>query len=227
MMTDAAAYSPIVERAELPTGFRAEQIMSMPVVRPHRWTLEEVEQLVDEREGLTPRYELVDGELLVTPAPSRRHQRLVFELALRLQRYLTTHGIGEVFLGPGELRLFTGERYEPDLFVLPASGARRPVLSDALTLPMLICETLSPGSSRHDRFTKRRSFQRNGVPEYWIMDADAESFEVWHPEDERAALIDERLVWLPVGAHDPFDLDVRGFFASVGDNGPLPGTTSF
>ena len=150
-------------------------------------------------------------------------QRLIFELALRLQRYLTTHGIGEVFLGPAELTLVTGERYEPDLFVLPAVSGRRPTVSKSPTTPLLICETLSAGSSRHDRFTKRRALQRNGVPDYWIIDGDTEALEIWHPEDDRPALVDDTLIWLPAGAPVPFELDVRALFASASDDGPLPG----
>lgn len=209
-------------RAELLSELSAEQIMSMPAVRRHRWTVEEVDKLVDAREGLTPRYELVQGELLVTPAPSPRHQRLVFHLALLLQRYLTTHALGEVLLGPCELRLAMGERYEPDLFVLPAENGQRPTVGDSPVRPILICESLSPGSSRHDRITKRRAFQRNDVPTYWIIDGDAEAFEVWHPQDERAPLVDDRLVWQPSGAPAPFELNVREFFAAARDGGPLP-----
>jgi Uma2 family endonuclease len=85
---------------------------------------------------------------------------------------------------------------------------------------LLIVETLSPGSSRHDRITKRRSFQRNRVPEYWVVDGDAEAFEIWHPGDERAALVDDRIVWLPQ-ATTAFELDIRAFFASVADDAPL------
>jgi Uma2 family endonuclease len=212
----------ILSSAELPQRIRAEQIMSMPDVRRHRWTSAEVEQLVDSREGLTPRYELVQGELLVTPAPTRRHQRLVFHLALLLQRYLTAQGLGEVFLGPGELKLVEGERYEPDLFVLPAANGRRAGEEERLTAELLICEVLSPGSTRHDRIAKRRAFQRNGVPTYWIMDGEAEAFEVWHPGDERGMLVDDRLVWRPDETREPFELDVREFFASVRSGGPLP-----
>jgi Uma2 family endonuclease len=204
-------------RAELLSESSAEQIVSMPVVRPRRWTRAEVDRLIDERPGYTPRYELVDGELLVTPAPSRRHQRMIFRLALLLEPYVAKHKLGEIFLGPAELPLVTGERYEPDLFVIPFVNGRRAPDDLKLTGAVLICETLSPGSSRHDRITKRRAFQRNSVPEYWIVDGDAEVVEIWHPADERPAIVDERLVWLPTVASAPFELDVRGFFASVAD----------
>ena len=54
------------------------------------------------------------------------------------------------------------------------------------------------------------------------MDDDARAFEVWHPDNERAALIDERLVWRPEGASTPFELDVKKFFTAAEDNAPLP-----
>jgi Uma2 family endonuclease len=181
-----------------------------------------VRRLIDERDGMSPRYELVDGDLLVTPAPTHRHQRLILRLALRLQPYLTRHRIGEVFLGPAELKLVTGEIYEPDLFVVPSARGRSPAMGESLVQPLLVCEALSPGSSRHDRFTKRRSFQRNAVPEYWIIDGDAQAFEIWHPADERAALVDDRLAWAPMNGIEPFELDLRELFASAEDDAPLP-----
>jgi len=207
--------------AELRQETPAEQIMSMPIVRPRRWTTDEVRRLIDDRPGMSPRYELVDGELLVTPAPSHRHQRMILRLALRLQPYLMRHAIGEVFLGPAELKLATGEIYEPDLFVVPAVGGRNATMGDSRIRPLLVCESLSPGSARHDRITKRRSFQRNAVPEYWVIDGDAQAFEVWRPTDERPALIDERLVWTPVSGVEVFQLDVQDFFASIEDGAPL------
>lgn len=126
-MPPIASSGAIVVCAELRLDSRAEQIMAMPAVRPHRWTRAQVDRLVDERPGLTPRYELVDGELLVTPAPSRRHQRVVLHLAFSLQPYLVRHRLGEIVLGPGELKLDAEERYEPDLMVVPLStGGRHP-----------------------------------------------------------------------------------------------------
>jgi Uma2 family endonuclease len=196
--------------------------MHMPVVRRPRWTRADVDRLVDERAGLTPRYELVDGELLVTPAPSGRHQRIVLHLALLLQPYLTRHRLGEVRLGPAELRLVSGDRYEPDLFVVPAVGGRLPPSDPDVVRPLLVCEAISPGSSHYDRFTKRRSFQSNTVPEYWIVDGDAKAFEVWRATDERPTLIDDHLTWTPAEASVAFTLDVIAFFAAVADDAPLP-----
>src|SRR5215467_14836149 len=152
-MTHRARHHRIVPNAELLSVRLAEQIVPMPAVRPRRWTAAEVDRLVDEREGMSPRYELVDGELLVTPAPSGRHQRIIFRLAVLLHEYGTRERLGEVRLGPGKLDLVTGERYEPDLFLLPAIDGRRPPAADTSIRPLLIVETLSPGSSRHDRIT--------------------------------------------------------------------------
>jgi Uma2 family endonuclease len=59
------------------------------------------------------------------------------------------------------------------------------------------------------------------VPEYWIVDADAAVFEIWHPADERPALVDDVVRWLPHGAPAPFDLDVAAFFVSVADGAEL------
>lgn len=220
-MTRSAGSPPIIGRAELRPEFRAEQIVAMPAVHRHRWTTAEVNHLVDQREGLSPRFELVDGALLVTPSPSGRHQRIVLHLALVLQPFLSRHRLGELRLGPGELTLASGQRFEPDLCVVPANEGRRPAAGDSRIRPLLICEVLSPGSSRHDRITKRRAFQDYGVADYWVVDGDAEAFEIWHPSDERAALIDDRVTWTPSGASDLFDLDVKSFFAALADDAPI------
>ena len=197
--------------------------MSMPALRRHRWSIDEVERLVDARHDLTPRYELVDGELLMTPAPSDRHQRIVAaELVVLVRDYVTRRRIGEARLGPALARLTPDSRFEPDLFVVPNLDGRRPRADDSLTRVILVAEVLSAGSARHDRITKRRFFQRHGVPDYWVIDGDAEAFEIWHPSDERPALVDDRIVWLPEGAGVPFELDVPAFFAAVADDAPLP-----
>ena len=199
----------IVGHVPLSDHANAEQLMSMPAV-PSHWTLEEVERLIEEREGYTPRYELVDGELLVSPSPSRRHQRIIVRLTIRLAAYVDRFGLGELLTGPVAVRLGLDSYFEPDLCVVPLAHA-----DTAITELLLAVEVLSPGSIRHDRITKRKYFQRHGVPDYWVVDGDAETFEVWRPDDARPVVQDEQLTWQPAGAPEPFVLDVRAFFAEV------------
>lgn len=217
-LPSSAAHRP--GHAELPYHSGAEQLMSMPSIQPHRWTDEEVTHLIDKRPGYIPRYELVDGELLVTPAPTSWHQRILIQLAFRLEIYLRNQGVGEVLFGPVDLRLRPGTRFEPDLCVIPSPNGRFPKAVDPIPRPLLICEALSPSSVRHDRFTKRRAFQRDRVPEYWVLDGENEAFEVWHPDDEQAAIIDGRLTWRPEGCTAPFELDVRAFFGDIAAGAP-------
>ena len=87
----------ILTHAELPDLEPAEQIIiSMPTIQQRRWTEAEVRRLIEESPGTAPRFELVDGELLVTPAPSGMHQRLVLALATMLNEYVRAHALGEV-----------------------------------------------------------------------------------------------------------------------------------
>lgn len=209
--------SAIVGSAELHSPSAAEQIVSMPALRNRRWTMVELEDLIQQREGYTPRYELVDGELLVTPAPSDRHQRIAFELAILLRSYVLHHQLGEVRLGPGAVKLDQATYFEPDVYVVPGIGGRRPALGLPVTRLLLAVEVLSPSSARHDRITKRRCFQKHGVPDYWVIDGEACAIEIWHPHDDRAVLTDDRLTWQPQGAEAPFQLDVASFFNAVAD----------
>lgn len=191
--------------------------MSMPVAPKRRWTIQEVERLMDERPGYTPRYELVDGELLVTPSPSDKHQRIVAELGFKLRSYVNRFHFGETRFPPGAVRLDPRGYVEPDLYVVPAVNGKRPRVDVPVSKLLLAVEVLSPRSVRHDRFIKRRYFQRHGVPEYWVVDGETESFEVWTPGDERPLVVDDRVVWSP-GAPEPFELDVKEFFAGIADD---------
>jgi Uma2 family endonuclease len=196
--------------------------MSMPALRQHDWTLEEVERLIDEREGYTPRYELVDGELLVTPSPNRRHQRILGDLYLLVRQYVQFHRLGEAVFSPSTVSLTPRSRLEPDLYVIPSVDGKRPRMLDPVTRLLLAAEVLSASSARHDRITKRRFLLKHGLPQYWVVDGEAEVFEVWKSGDERAALIDDRLIWQPAEHVPPFELDVRRFFADVADEPPTP-----
>ena len=212
-MTGGGEARAILRRAPLRLVSRAEQTMRMPAITK-RWTAEEVRALIDESRP-SPRYEVVDGELLVTPSPRPLHQMAVAELHDALRRYARAQGIGRVYLSPADLELEPDSIVQPDVFVVPASVGPLAESWAPVKALLVAVEVLSPSSVRHDRVVKRRLFQRVGVPEYWIVHVDARMVERWRPGDEHPAVLDERLEWAPAGASEPWVLDLVALFAEV------------
>jgi Uma2 family endonuclease len=161
------------------------------------------------------RYELVDGELLVTPSPSAPHQRAITELFRLLDPYVRAHGLGHVSFSPADLDLRAGQLVQPDLFVGGAPGGPPPLEWDEFGVPILVVEVLSPSTARYDRITKRRRYQRSGVDRYWIVDLEARLVEVWTPAGEQPAVVDDRLVWQPDPAVPALAIDVPAYFRGV------------
>jgi len=188
--------------------------MVMPAQRgPHcRWTEEEFYAAPD----VTPpgeRWELVDGDVLVTPSPHWIHQRIIARLTILLDAYVRPRGLGEVFPSPLDVKLQPGLVLQPDVLVVPPGELRH--RSDIVRQLLLAVEIVSPSSARHDRVRKRPHYQRNRVPEYWIVDDMSETIERWTPDEDRPEILAERLVWHPAGAPDPFVLDLVKFFKDV------------
>jgi Uma2 family endonuclease len=175
------------------------------------WTAARVRELPDDGN----RYEVVDGELFVTPAPTWNHQDAVGELFVALRSYCKSLGLGHAAVSPADIELDPRTLVQPDVFVVALNEGRRPKNWAAIRELLLVVEILSPGTARADRSIKRRRFQRAGVPEYWIMDVDARLIERWQPADERPEVITDQLSWQPAGATSPFMLDLPTFFRSI------------
>ena len=111
------------------------------------------------------RYELVDGVLLVTPAPSGLHQRCVLRLAVLLE--LARPAEHELLFAPFDVRLSRTTVLEPDLLVFRKGEATPARLERA---PLLVVEVLSPSTRRIDLGTKLLAYQDAGVPAYWLVD---------------------------------------------------------
>ena len=189
--------------------------MGMPAVESRRWTAAEVRALIDANPLCTPRYELVDGELLVTPSPGPQHQQIVLLLLFALHAYLERERVGVVFHSPSDVELEPGFLSQPDAFVLPVHEWRRLLAEGNPARELLLAiEVVSPSSGRHDRIKKRPHYQRT-VPEYWIVDTDARLVERWRPGDERPEIITETLVWHPEGAVTRLHLALGPMFAEA------------
>jgi Uma2 family endonuclease len=178
-----------------------------------RWTAAMVRALPDD--GF--RHEVIDGEHLVTPAPSWTHQRAVRELVRRLLPYLEEHGVGELLFAPGDIEFDEYNMVEPDLFVLPRGDVTIPRAWEDVRELLLVVEVLSPSTARTDHVRKRRLYERHRVPEYWILDVDRRVVERWRAGEEVGTVFTERLTWqsdpnvpaLPIELGDYFR-DVTG-----------------
>jgi Uma2 family endonuclease len=121
------------------------------------------------------RYELVRGELLVTPSPSLMHQRVSKRLSRTLMEYFEDRSIGEVFVAPTDVILTNHDVFVPDLLVVghPADLSKRGIEGP----PLLVVEILSPSTRRQDRGPKARRYAELGVDHYWIVDPDRRRVE--------------------------------------------------
>jgi Uma2 family endonuclease len=180
----------------------------MGMAAPTYWTAEMVRALPDDGN----RYEVVHGELLVTPAPRAPHQVVVSRLHARLFEYLESNPVGVVLASPADISWGRSDvLVQPDLFVVALEDART-LEWDRMRHLLLVVEVLSPSTARADRFVKRRRYQDAGVPLYWIVDVETQRVEVWTPEAEFPHIEADRLTWRPAGAERPFELSLEELF---------------
>lgn len=186
----------------------------MPAKLKRVWTREEVLALPDDGN----RYELVDGELLVSPSPRWLHQRAVGELYTALNTYLRVHPFATAMMSPADLDLRAQQLVQPDVFVAEGIGDRE---WKAVGIPLLVVEVLSPSKVAIDRDVnvKRKRYQRSGVPIYWIVDVDKELVHVWTPDFAVARVERVRLTWAPREGIPALELDLPGYFGAVRQTG--------
>ena len=188
--------------------------MAMPAIR-RRWTTAAVRALIDESRQW-PRYELIGGELLVTPAPGAAHQIAIVELIALLHAHLQRERFGVVVASPADLELRSGTITQPDVFVIPAhsiAGGDELRWPDVKSL-LLAVEVISPSSVRIDRVEKRDFYLEAGVSEYWVIDVDARIIERWTPSQETPVIVRRELTWSPAGTGG-LVIDVGALFERI------------
>lgn len=201
----------------LPLSPSVAHCMAMPLTHrsyPKRWTAYDVRALMEASPTHWPRYEAIDGELIVTPAPRLAHQEMLEQLRDVLKPYVAQYGLGRVIGSPADLELEKDSIIQPDLFVVPASLSQAREWTEVTTL-LLAIEVLSPSSRTRDRVIKRRFLQRVGVPEYWVFDLARRRVERWRPDDRQPELLASSLGWHPAGANEPLTIDLVSLFAAV------------
>lgn len=123
------------------------------------------------------RRELIEGEVQVTPSPVTRHQRIALRLARLLADHADEHHAGEVFIAPYDVVLSRHDVVQPDIAFVAAAHAHIVTEANVQGPPSLVVEVVS--DPRTDRVRKRDLYARHGVPEYWVVDPDADRVEVY------------------------------------------------
>ena len=177
------------------------------------WTADDLQNMPDDGQ----RYEVIDGELFVTPSPAAVHQIALAVLFRRIADYVDREYIGYAFFSPSDITFSPRRSVQPDLFVVPLVDGRPPRVFRDMKHLLLAVEALSPSTARLDRVKKRALYRDEGVEEFWIVDLDARTFERSTPADSRVDVLDVALEWRPVGSSTPFVVDVPAFFEQVLD----------
>ncbi len=124
------------------------------------------------------RYEIVNGVLVMAPAPTPEHQDIVGEIYVALRAYVKLAGLGRVFMGPIDVQLSPENMFQPDLVVLLNAHLERVAEKKITGAPDLAVEIASPSTAAYDRLTKYEKYAQAGITEYWIVKPTSRTVEV-------------------------------------------------
>jgi Uma2 family endonuclease len=183
--------------------------MGMPAAHAN-WTVEMLDALPDDGQ----RYEIIDGELFVTPAPSDVHQLVVGEFYQQLRSYLRPSNVARVMPSPADVRRGdrNRNRVQPDVFAVRLHDGQRPAYPYNLTDIILAIEVASPSNPIYDYQVKRELYLSNGVPEYWIVNADARVVSRWRSMEDPGEEFSRAIAWHPSGMSAPLIINLPALF---------------
>lgn len=138
------------------------------------WTYNDYTLLPDDGQ----RYEIVNGVLLMAPAPSPWHQDIVLEIVSALRTHVKLAGLGRVFTAPIDVELAPKNVFQPDIVVVLNAHMDRVTAKKIVGAPDLVVEVASQGTAAFDRIVKYDIYARSGVPEYWIVKPESRTVEV-------------------------------------------------
>jgi Uma2 family endonuclease len=143
-----------------------------------RYTQADYEQLPENAP-----YQLINYQLIYMPSPFNKHQEVSFMLIIALGNYILKNHLGKLFHAPADVYFDEGNVYQPDLFFV--SEQRKHIVTDKYTYgaPDLVIEILSESTMHQDYEEKMKVYGKHGVVEYWIVNVEKASIEVYHNEN--------------------------------------------
>jgi Uma2 family endonuclease len=191
---------------------KGDTMSTHPAVR--EWTYAEFARLPDDGN----RYEVIAGELYVTPPPDWSHQEASARFNWRLRGFATEqHALGLVLYAPLAVIFADGDYLEPDIVFLRADHMHYRTKRGIEGPPDLVVEVLSPSTAMRDRGIKRERYALYGVPEYWVIDADRGRVEVYRLQEDadRPAVVTDTLRWQPLEDGPELELNVAVLLAGL------------
>jgi Uma2 family endonuclease len=170
-----------------------------------QWTLEELHSLPDDGN----RYELVRGELFVTPPPTDPHETIAARLSRLLDPYVEREKLGYVYRPQAVMR-FEGSEVGPDLMVRQPNTNAIPTWDNA-PVPILVVEIFSPSTRRRDQVQKRSLYMDAGVAEYWMVEEERQTITSVR-QGREDVVAREHVVWNPDGASAPLTVEIARVF---------------
>jgi len=143
--------------------------------RQGHWTYKEYAALPHDGR----RYEIMDGVLLIAPSPSPGHQSVGMVLSFYLFQYVNMAGLGRAFSAPLDVELAPKRVFQPDLFVLLNRSLGKITATRVVGAPDLVIEIASLGTAAYDRLSKCAAYAEAGVEEYWIVETEMSSVEIF------------------------------------------------
>ena len=125
------------------------------------------------------RHELFDGELVMTPSPVARHQEIVSRLSARLLTYVEANSLGKVYVAPLDTIFDQYTVLQPDILFVSRERVSEVVKERIEGAPDLVVEVLSPSTFYNDLRRKMAVYSQFGVREYWIVDLETQTIEVY------------------------------------------------
>jgi Uma2 family endonuclease len=150
--------------------------MSTPALQTRR--LYTYDDLLSEFPQSNQPCELWDGELIMAPAPLYPHQRISYRIQRALHEWVERHGLGEVVGAPIDMVLSPHRAVQPDVVYVARENLG--IIQGAVRGPAdLVVEIISPGGRQRDRVEKKDLYEQYGIKEYWIIDPEARTLEVF------------------------------------------------
>jgi len=134
-------------------------------------------------------YQLIDGELVMSPAPTRNHQQIAKNIFRKLDRFVEISKMGEVYFAPLDVLFGDTETFQPDIIYISKENKSLMKEENIIGAPDLIVEILSPSTAYYDLKHKKNIYELSGVKEYWIVDPMEKTVEIFFNENKKYTLI--------------------------------------